>query len=535
MSLEIGGSFAGVPLAGWVALLAVVAIKGSIMLTFALTIIRFLKRKPAGWRSRVWTVTFCALLVLPAVSGYSLFQGKPTLTEQIGTPAELAPPVRFVAPTQAPSSAAPATVASQRDSQPALLLTLWLTGALVFGLRCMRALWLGRRAAHSALPLEGPALSALLGQLCAEQGIQSKVELACRTDADVPFVWSVHRTIIVLPAQLAAWEPSALRPLLVHELAHVKRFDLLRLILIEVTKALHWFNPLIHVAAKRAQLAIEMDCDRVACKSGDPGQTKRYSQLLVWFARDRATRPPCAPAMARANEVEDRIQNLLQPRVSTERRWLSGIALPILGAVLLMPLVSTYSIAGETGGHLDMARPLSQAIEAGDVTKALRLLDESPTHLEALNSRGLTPIALAAWHGQGDLVDALAELGAALDQRNDNGLTALFCAMDRSRWGMARRLLKHGADPFTRGFRGRSLLHEAARNNSLELARNLLAAGVPINRSDADGSTPLDHALWFDRVEMAQMLRGEGAVSSGIARPAWAQRVTHKAGHTRAP
>ena len=68
----------------------------------------------------------------------------------------------------------------------------------------------------------------------------------------------------------------------------------------------------------------------------------------------------------------------------------------------------------------------------------------------------------------------LLAMGADPDRKNHNGLTPLFCAMDRGRPRLTRLLLDAGADPATRGFRNWTLLHMAARNGDWETAQYFL-------------------------------------------------------------
>ncbi len=445
MSLEIGGFFAGIPLADWVAFLGVVALKGTLLVALTFAGVRLFHCASARWHSRIWTATFGALLILPVQSGLPLLLDGTNLTERLEAPGEFDPALRIVRP-RAPIVDAAGTVAADPGpapiphgavSGPALLPLFWFAGVLLLTLRSMRALWNGRRAARTARRVSDPALTALVARECAEAGLASGVELRSRTDSEVPFVWSALRRIVVLPNKLTTWSPAELRPLLLHELAHVRRHDLVRLVMIELAKSMHWFNPLVYAAARRARLAMEMDCDETACRGEGVAQAKHYSRLLLWFARGAGKGTLCAPAMARRGEIEERLLNLLQPHRAAPHRWLAAAALPVVGVLLLLPLVSTQVAAGQPDAPRDaipLDAALSEAIGAGDTVRVLELVEHDPDQLEARDMRGMTSLALAAWNGQGALVEVLAERGALLDQCNGNGLTPLFCAMDRSRW-----------------------------------------------------------------------------------------------------
>jgi bla regulator protein BlaR1 len=64
----------------------------------------------------------------------------------------------------------------------------------------------------------------------------------------------VRHPVIALPAAAATWTPERLRLVLVHELVHVRRQDVLVEGLLWLAGALYWFHPAVWLAAGRLRL-----------------------------------------------------------------------------------------------------------------------------------------------------------------------------------------------------------------------------------------------------------------------------------------
>jgi ankyrin repeat protein len=128
---------------------------------------------------------------------------------------------------------------------------------------------------------------------------------------------------------------------------------------------------------------------------------------------------------------------------------------------------------------------------------------------------GATPLHWAYFGGSLTVVELLEQSGADLAARDD----ALGCTPRSfgicvpANWGLAflvrARLVE---DPsLVNIMDGRtSPLHEAARNNNVEVVRLLLEHGANPSLTNGDGKTPLDFATELGHVAVAEMLQGAG-------------------------
>jgi beta-lactamase regulating signal transducer with metallopeptidase domain len=77
-----------------------------------------------------------------------------------------------------------------------------------------------------------------------------------------PATFGLVRASVIIPASVIAGKgPDQLRPIVAHELVHVRRGDVLFGLLQTLAQVVWWFHPLVWWANRRASRAIEGCCD----------------------------------------------------------------------------------------------------------------------------------------------------------------------------------------------------------------------------------------------------------------------------------
>lgn len=158
--------------------------------------------------------------------------------------------------------------------------------------------------------------------------------------------------------------------------------------------------------------------------------------------------------------------------------------------------------------------------------------------IDARTREGCTALHFAAGRGLPDVVQVLLERGAVPNVASnakqtplhwvtkwawdpDDGEHAILEQRDPAKQAeSARLLLKHGADPNAKDFRGRTPLFDAAFDGNVALVKMLLDNGARAAVSDVDGHTPLHHAR---DAQIARLLLAHGADVN--ARDKWENRT----------
>src|SRR4029450_2990970 len=184
-------------------------------------------------------------------------------------------------------------------------------GLLAFLLRLVAQRWSIRRLVRRAMPVTAPVWTELLDEAARSTNCQRPVVLLRGLEETMPMAFGTRHPAILLPAVADTWSESQRRAVLLHELAHVARYDCLTQSLAAVACAIYWVHPGVWWIARRLRIERELACDdRVLAAGADPDG---YASQLLEFAYSLRveTAPALAVTMAAPSSLEERLRALL--------------------------------------------------------------------------------------------------------------------------------------------------------------------------------------------------------------------------------
>ncbi|MCP4453048.1 MAG: M56 family metallopeptidase [Planctomycetes bacterium] len=185
-----------------------------------------------------------------------------------------------------------------------------------------------------ALPEADESTCDLVRNVCHRVGVRRRPVIRISDRASAPFVMGFARPLLVLPRHLLV-RPDELEAVIVHEIAHLRRSDMLVRYLQWVAGTLLFFWPVVAWVNRHLDMARELACDTWALRYGKLS-AQEYARCLLRVARParppRFAYSPCRMA-THPKTIERRIDMILQsPRASSHPRvWgLSTLALLVI-------------------------------------------------------------------------------------------------------------------------------------------------------------------------------------------------------------
>jgi beta-lactamase regulating signal transducer with metallopeptidase domain len=329
---------------------------GTIIL-FLAWLITLLLRRSAGMRHMTWLVAFSALIVLPGVTAIVPSSQIFRLSET-ALPSTLSSDIG-VNPLDAShvenSRAADARMPFKEWGKVGLgLVCLWAIGFVTVSFQ--RVFAVHRLGIHRRSSVRCSLDSLDLAELAAKVGLERRWELRISNTSTVAsaMTWGNRKPIVLLPQNSIFWPKDRIEAVLLHELAHVRRYDSLSQLLAFAGCALYWFNPAVWLCSRAMRAEAEVAADDAVLLAGV--RPSIYAAELLRFASELGERSQHFRYMGiffmKQPKIEKRIRSIIDPsrgRVGVNlTRVLTAGGIGLLLVIALATVRPSLSLLGQS-------------------------------------------------------------------------------------------------------------------------------------------------------------------------------------------
>ena len=313
---------------------------GIAIAALAWAVTRMFGRQGSGTRFAVWFLALVAIGLVPFVGHIA---GSPTAAAKVASANTITLPQTFAT----------------------YLFVAWMIGVTFGLLHVAHGLYRLRRLRATCTPVDldqldatsrailveagAPSFSRFWKRACPELvegvGVNRHVTL-CTSDAvRVPAAIGYFRPLVVFPTwALSEIPPAELNAILLHELAHLRRWDDFTNLAQKVVKAIFFFHPAVWFIESRLTLEREMACDdAVLAASFSP---RAYAESLVGLAEKSFLRRGVQLAQAAVSHVQQlklRLAEIL--RKDKTQQGSARIGKPAVALMSLIGIISFYGVA----------------------------------------------------------------------------------------------------------------------------------------------------------------------------------------------
>ena len=266
------------------------------------------------------------------------------------------------------------------NGYPAVLAWIWLGGCVLI------LLWFIYKNVKFRKTLRNNRIEEISGelkdlylQLCKERKVKP-VSVYFTDPVPGACLVGVFKPYIVLPLITA---PQDVKNVLTHEVCHLKNKDHLWGVLRLFCCAIHWFNPLVWIAASMSRTDSELRCDDRVTAVMDEQERKDYANVLV-YAAARKSMPGIGVMATGMTMTGKRLKNRVLG-VIQNRKPIRAFAFVFM-AVAFTCLVGAFATS-ETG--LTWLTSFPNNYEANDWTLDQEMLQYYAEDREALDSFGV--------------------------------------------------------------------------------------------------------------------------------------------------
>lgn len=245
-------------------------------------------------------------------------------------------------PALGTSGAGTSTVVTARQTSPdwwVWAAGAWALGGCVLGARLFwrnaRFIWRLRQCCE----VSDAGLLGVFAACHAVMGIRWRIRLLATTAVSSPALYGLVRPRLLVPVtMIGRLAPEEWRFVFLHELAHLKRWDVTLHWAMSVLMVVHWFNPVVWLAFRRMRQDRELACDELVLSKARGEENERYGEAILKvleYSSNPGRSSGLVGILETRSQLERRIRMIATFNVNTRSTALVGVLLVLLGLATL--------------------------------------------------------------------------------------------------------------------------------------------------------------------------------------------------------
>jgi len=189
----------------------------------------------------------------------------------------------------------------------------WMAGFIFMIVRMTGGLYYSHMVIRKEVNFPDPSLAALFKKAVSRLGIRTGVTLRMTYRMVSPMVIGIIKPCVIVPVSiLSGLNSEQVEAILVHELAHIRRYDHIILIIQAVTTRILFFHPVAWYFSAGLNRERENCCDDIVMKTFS--NPINYIKALTMIQELNVTGPvPASALIGRSKSLLGRIKRLLSP------------------------------------------------------------------------------------------------------------------------------------------------------------------------------------------------------------------------------
>jgi len=185
--------------------------------------------------------------------------------------------------------------------------------------------------------------------LAAKTGMRRTITFLQSQKVRVPTVIGILKPVVLVPAMIISGLPAdQLEIIILHELAHVRRYDFLINILQSIMEALFFYHPVVWIISENIRQEREKCCDDYTVKVC--GQVSLYARALTCLSELQITTAiPSVAITGNKKNIVHRVERLINSKkMKTNRseRLIAGLVLMTSVLIITLSTGATFKPAG---------------------------------------------------------------------------------------------------------------------------------------------------------------------------------------------